>query len=180
MMERLRSLLSRGVSVRIVPNSLAVSDEPFTHVALERHQRELLSMGVELYELSSKRVKRDTRLRTLFGASTGRLHAKMAVVDRHIVHIGSLNLDGRSAHINTEIGIRFESARIADMLYKAYRIEEGTGVYRVKLLPDGNTVDWSVLSADGKEITLDEEPDARHWNRLLIGLLSLLVPEGEL
>src|SRR5262249_55104495 len=115
MMESLRALRARGVSVRIVTNSLAVSDEPFAHIALERHQRELLTMGVDLYELSSTRVKLDTHLRTLFGASTGRLHAKLALVDRRIVHVGSLNLDSRSAHINTEIGVRLDSTAIAGM-----------------------------------------------------------------
>jgi phosphatidylserine/phosphatidylglycerophosphate/cardiolipin synthase-like enzyme len=91
MMERLQSLRARGVSIRVVTNSLAVSDEPFVSVALERHQRELLSIGVDLYELSSTQVKLDSNLRTLFGASIGRLHAKMAVIDRHIVYVGSLN-----------------------------------------------------------------------------------------
>jgi putative cardiolipin synthase len=180
MMERLRSLRARGVSIRVVTNSLAVSDEPFVSVALERHQRELLSIGVDLYELSSTQVKLDSNLRTLFGASIGRLHAKMAVIDRHIVYVGSLNLDGRSARINTEIGVRVDSAPVADMLFRAYRIEEATGVYRVKLLPDGQSLGWSVLDADGNEVTLDEEPDANWWHGLRVRLLSVLVPEGEL
>jgi putative cardiolipin synthase len=178
--ERLRLLRARGVSVRIVTNSLAVSDEPFVTIALERHQRELLSMGVGLYELSTDRVKLDANLRTLFGASIGRLHAKMALIDRHIVYVGSLNLDGRSAHINTEIGVRVESAVVADMLFRAFQIGQATGVYRVKLLPDGHSLGWSALDAEGNEVTLTEEPDANWWHALRVRLLSLLVPEGEL
>jgi phosphatidylserine/phosphatidylglycerophosphate/cardiolipin synthase-like enzyme len=180
MIERLRGLRARGVSVRIVTNSLAVSDEPFASIALERHQRELLAIGVELYELSSAREKLDSNLRALFGSSIGRLHAKMALIDRHIVYVGSLNLDARSAYINTELGMRVESASIAHMMFLAYRIEEATGVYRVRLLPDGHSLGWSVLDADGTEITLPEEPDASWWHRLRLRLLSLFVPEGEL
>jgi putative cardiolipin synthase len=179
-MERLRSLRARGVSIRVVTNSLAVSDEPFVSIALARHQQELLSIGVDLYELSSTRVKLDSNLRTLFGASIGRLHAKMAVIDRHIVYVGSLNLDGRSARINTEIGVRVDSAAVADMLFRAYRIEEATGVYRVKLLADGHSLGWSFRDADGNEVTLAEEPDANWWHGLRVRLLSLLVPEAEL
>jgi phosphatidylserine/phosphatidylglycerophosphate/cardiolipin synthase-like enzyme len=177
--EHLGLLRARGVSVRIVTNSLAVSDEPFVTVALARHQRELLAMGVELYELSSDRLKLERDLRTLFGASIGRLHAKVAVVDRQFVYVGSLNLDGRSARINTEIGVRIESATLADMTFRALRIDEATGVYRVKLMPDGS-LGWSVLDADRNEVILSEEPDASWWHRLRVRLLSLLVPEDEL
>jgi phosphatidylserine/phosphatidylglycerophosphate/cardiolipin synthase-like enzyme len=180
MIERLRALRARGVSVRIVTNSLAVSDEPFANIGLERHQRELLSMGVELYELSADRVKVDSTLRTLLGSSIGRLHAKMAIVDRHVVYVGSMNLDGRSARINTEIGLRIESASVAGMLYRAFRIDEAVGVYRVKLLADGQTLAWSIRDADGNEVTLADEPDASWLHRLRVKLLSAFVPEGEL
>jgi phosphatidylserine/phosphatidylglycerophosphate/cardiolipin synthase-like enzyme len=178
--ERLRALRAQGVSVRVVTNSLAQSDEPFASVGLERHQHELLAMGVELYELSSDRIKLDTGLRSLLGSTIGRLHAKMAFVDRRIVYVGSLNLDARSAHINTEIGVRIESATIAAMLYRAYRVEDASGVYRVRLEPDGHGLEWSVLDDEGREQVLPSEPDSSWWRRVRLQLLSLLVPEGEL
>jgi len=40
----------------------------------------MLALGVDLYELSGSCVKRSLR-NNLFGASLGRLHAKIAVVD---------------------------------------------------------------------------------------------------
>ena len=49
-----------GVRVRVVTNSLAVSDEPLVNIGYLHHRRQLLTMGVELYELSSTRLKRDS------------------------------------------------------------------------------------------------------------------------
>jgi hypothetical protein len=153
---------------------------PVSSIALERHQRDLLAIGVELYELSSERIRHDGHLQVLLGSSIGRLHAKMALIDRRMVYVGSLNLDRRSANINTEIGVGIESAEIASMLYRAFRIEEAAGVYRVRLAADGTTLVWSVLDEEGREETLDHEPDASWWRRLRVRLLSLFVPEGQL
>src|SRR5947209_9887049 len=89
----------------------------------------------------------------------------MALVDRHIVYVGSLNLDSRSARINTEIGVRMDSAEIAAMLFNFFRIEEGAGVVRVTLKQDGSGVAWSALDAHGREQPLDHEPDANWWLR---------------
>ncbi|MES1161462.1 MAG: phospholipase D-like domain-containing protein [Rhizobacter sp.] len=60
-------------------------------------------MGIDLYELSSSRLK-DNKRPFLFGSSLGRLHAKLVVIDRKRLFIGSMNLDPRSATINTELG----------------------------------------------------------------------------
>jgi hypothetical protein len=131
-MARLRKLRERSVSVRVITNSLAVSDEPMATIALERHQRELLAMGVELYELSSERIRHDRHLHRLIGSST------VGCTPRWCSSIAARctsarSLDGRSADINTEIGVRFESAEIALMLFRTFRVEEAAGVYRVRL-----------------------------------------------
>lgn len=39
-------------------------------------------MGVELYELGSTRLMRDSAMRELLGRSIGRLHAKMGFLDQ--------------------------------------------------------------------------------------------------
>jgi putative cardiolipin synthase len=156
----LRGLRARNVSVHVITNSLAVSDQPITVIGLERHQRELLAEGVELYELSTERMKLDSHLSTLLGSSIGRLHAKLFLVDRRIVYVGSLNVDGRSAHINTEIGVRLESPELAAMLRAAFRIEEAVGVVRVRLAEDGRSLSWSVLDADGASRSSTTSPTA--------------------
>ncbi|MEP7298669.1 MAG: phospholipase D family protein [Burkholderiales bacterium] len=176
---RLRSLRERGVKLRIVTNSLAVSDEPLVSLRLERRQPELLKMGVDLYELSSERLKLDRTLRGLLGTSTGRLHAKLGLIDRRIVMVGSMNLDPRSARINTEIGVRVVSPQLAEMVLAGFKVAEMTGVYQVKLQPDGRGVRWVAADGDTTE-EVDVEPDTTFWQRARLMLLGLFVPESQL
>ena len=178
-MARLRQLRQSNVRVAVVTNSLAVSDEPLVSIRFERHQIELLKMGVELFELSSTRLKLDSSLRTLLGSSTGRLHAKIAFLDRSAVFVGSMNLDPRSSSINTEIGVRIDSPDLAKMIIAAFRIDAMLGVYQVKLNPDGRSVRWTAVN-DGATQEVEIDPDTSLWQRLHLVLLSLFVPEKEL
>ncbi|HEY9237519.1 MAG TPA: phospholipase D-like domain-containing protein, partial [Burkholderiaceae bacterium] len=176
---RIGELRARDVPVRVVTNSLAVSDEPLVSIGFERHQRVLLKMGVDLYELSSNRLKLDRTMKGLLGTSTGRLHAKIGFIDRRTVLVGSMNLDPRSAHINTEVGVRIESARLAEMVLAAFKVDTLAGVYQVKLRPQGDGVRWVAIDADSPE-ELDVDPDTSLWQRIRLMLLSLLVPESQL
>lgn len=178
-LQRIAALRSAGVNVRVVTNSLAASDEPLASIGLERHQPELLRMGVELYELSSTRLKLDRTLRGLLGASTGRLHAKMGFLDRKTVLVGSMNLDPRSENINTEIGMLVRSPELANMILSAFKVDELAGVYQVKLKPDGSGVHWTAVDSDTTE-ELDIDPDTSLWQRFQLMLLSLFVPESQL
>jgi putative cardiolipin synthase len=178
-LERIAKLRERGVAVRVVTNSLAVTDEPLVMIGLQRHETELLKMGVELFELSSERLKLDRTLKGLFGTSTGRLHAKLAFLDRTTVLVGSMNLDPRSSRINTEIGVRVVCPQLADMVLAAFRVDKLAGVYQIKLRPDGGGVRW--VAVDGyKTEELDVDPDTSLWQRIRLMLLSFLVPESQL
>ena len=44
-----------------------------------------------------------------FRDSTGRLHAKTAVIDQQKVFFGSMNFDPRSESVNTELGVFADS-----------------------------------------------------------------------
>ena len=176
---RIRKLRENGVKLSIVTNSLAVSDEPLVSLGLERHQLELLKMGVDLYELSSERLKLDRTLRGLLGTSTGRLHAKLGLIDRSTVLVGSMNLDPRSATINTEIGVRVVSPKLAEMILSGFKVDELTGVYQVKLRPGGQGVRWLAVDGDTTE-EVDVDPDTSMWQRLRLMMLSWFVPESQL
>ncbi len=178
-LERIKGLRAAGVGVRVVTNSLAASDEPLVSIGLERHQTRLLKMGVDLYELSSTRLKLDHTLRGLLGASTGRLHAKMGFLDRSTVLVGSMNFDPRSDKINTEIGLMVRSPELARMILSAFRVDELAGVYQVKLRPDGAGVRWTAVDADTSE-DLEVDPDTSLWQRLQLLLLSWFIPESQL
>jgi cardiolipin synthase C len=178
-LERIAALRKAGVSIRVVTNSLAVSDEPLVSIGLERHQTELLQMGVELYELSSERLKLDRTLRGLLGTSTGRLHAKLGIIDRSLVLVGSMNLDPRSSNINTEIGVRVVSPELAELVFAGFKVGTLAGVYQVKLRPGGHGVRWVATDGDRTE-ELDVDPDTSLWQRLRLLLLSMFVPESQL
>jgi len=177
-MEMLRELRGKGVKVTVMTNSLASTDEPVVHIGYAAHREELLRMGVDLYELSSSRLK-DNKRPFLFGASLGRLHAKLVVIDRKRLFIGSMNLDPRSATINTELGAMIDSPPLARELLRIIDIDRLQSAYRVRLNPKGAGLQW--LSNDGeKEVVLTEEPDSTPWLRIKSWLLTPFVPVEQL
>jgi cardiolipin synthase C len=174
----LRDLRKKNVAVTVMTNSLASTDEPLVHIGYAAHREELLAIGVELYELSSSRVKRNDRP-FLFGKSLGRLHAKLAVIDRSALFIGSMNLDPRSASINTELGAVVISPPLAKELQRVIDIDRLQSAYRVRLRAKGGGLEW--IGSDGeKEMLLTEEPDSTPWLRIKSWLLAPFVPVEQL
>ena len=107
----------------------------------------------------------------------GRLHAKLAVVDRKPIFIGSMSLDPRSATINTELGAVITSPELARELIRVIDIDRVQNAYRVRRSANGQRLEWQ-SEDDGKEMVLTEEPDSSFWLRLKLRLISLLVPES--
>lgn len=177
-MKMFRDLRSRGVKVAVLTNSLASTDEPAVHIGYAHYREQLLGMGVELYELSSARVKLNEHP-FLFGKSLGRLHAKLAVVDGDALFIGSMNLDPRSASINTELGAVVRSRALAKELLRVIDIDRIYSAYRVRLRGNGNGLEW-VRYDDDKEVILTHEPDASPWLRIKAWLLTPFVPVEQL
>ena len=171
-------LRSRGVAVTAMTNSLGATDEPVVHIGYSAYRQQMLALGVDLYEISGSRVKRNRR-DNLFGASLGRLHAKLAVVDRKVLFVGSMNLDPRSATINTELGAVINSPQLAREMIRIIDIDRLQSSYRLRLGAGGACCEWLGFE-DGKEVVLKEEPDSSFWQRLKLILLSPLVPLAHL
>jgi putative cardiolipin synthase len=177
-MDMFRELRAKGVKVTVLTNSLASTDEPVVHIGYAAHREEMLRMGIDLYELSSSRLK-DNKRPFLFGASLGRLHAKLVVIDKKRLFIGSMNLDPRSATINTELGAMIDSPPLARELLRIIDIDRLQSAYRVRLNPSGSGLQW--LSNDGeKEFIIDKEPDSTPWLRIKSWLLTPFVPVEQL
>jgi phosphatidylserine/phosphatidylglycerophosphate/cardiolipin synthase-like enzyme len=177
--QRMRELRERGVQVRVVTNAMGTSDEPLVNLSYQRYRRQMLGMGVQLYEISSSRLTHEPSLKKVLGSSRGRLHAKMAFIDRRLVLVGSMNMDPRSAYTNTEIGIGLRSPELARMILDVYRAgpeQNFRGIYQVQLKPDGSDVEWVGRDENGEEVLLDE-PDVGLWDRLRLWMLHLFVPE---
>jgi phosphatidylserine/phosphatidylglycerophosphate/cardiolipin synthase-like enzyme len=175
-MKQLRAARDAGIEVSVFTNALATSDEPLVNVGYQRYRNEMLGMGVQLFELSSSRLKHDPLLRNAFGSSRGRLHAKMAFIDRKTVLVGSMNLDPRSAKTNTELGVAVRSPELAKLILDGFKIGNLSSVYQVQLKPDGSGVQWTARDENGVE-TLTNEPDASLWQRMRLFFLFLFVPE---
>jgi len=177
-MKFLKQLRDRGVKVTVLTNSLGSTDEPIVHTGYSRYRQQMLAEGIELYELSSSRVK-DNKRPFLFGSSLGRLHAKLFVIDRKVSFIGSMNLDPRSATVNTEFGAVIDSPEVARELIRVIDIDRLQSAYRLRLAKDGSSIEWLGVDND-KEVVLTTEPDSSLWLRFKAWLLSPLVPEEQL
>jgi putative cardiolipin synthase len=176
-MEVFRNSVERhGVKFTLITNSLAATDEPVVHTGYRRYRPELLKLGMNLYELSPQKVSRSLRLGR-FSSSIGRLHAKSAVVDGERVFIGSLNFDPRSNQHNTEFGLFIQSPQLAQQVLKLVDVIRQQGAYRVTLAENGTDLIWLTSGPGGVE-QIVEEPEADAWTRIMLEVLSVLVPEG--
>ncbi|MGF6348392.1 phospholipase D family protein [Variovorax sp. W2I14] len=164
-----------GLGVELVTNSLASTDEPWVYVGYWPHIKDLLAAGVVIYEISpSLSVKR--RKLGVFGHRTGALHMKNAILDHKEVFLGSMNLDPRSARLNTELGIIIQSEEMARQLESF--ADAGSG-YTLRLGADGQGIEW-VEEDDGKQTVYDVPPETTAWQRLRLRLLAPFIPEQEL
>ena len=115
-MRLLESLRKRDVRVRILTNSLASTDMPIVHAGYRHYRTRMLEDGIELYEVRPVLGKPEGSGGSgLKSPSAGQfaLHAKVFVLDRERLFIGSMNFDRRSLRLNTEIGVLIESPQLA-------------------------------------------------------------------
>jgi len=174
-LSELEELTKRSVKVSVLTNSLAATDEPLVHSGYARYRHALLRAGVDLYELSPRRIASSERLR-LPGASLGSLHAKAAVIDQTQVFIGSMNLDPRSDSSNTELGIIADCPQLAREVVRVLNISKLSGSYRLRLAAQGEGLEWLSLE-DDREVVLQHEPEVTPWLKFKTLLFAPLVPE---
>ncbi|MBW2400046.1 MAG: hypothetical protein JRG80_12345 [Deltaproteobacteria bacterium] len=120
-------------------NSLASSDVVAVHSGYAPFRIPLLRRGVELFESRSD-ARMAGPIRAGAARSRSSLHAKIFVVDRRRLFVGSFNWDPRSVAINTEMGIMVDSPvlarRVAELVMAllpsaAWRVgETGSGRLR--------------------------------------------------
>ena len=174
----LKSLVDRGVEVRVLTNSLAATDVPLVHAGYAKYRPELLKHGVTLYELKPTAVPEIGISRgsaTLAPNSEASLHAKAFVIDQRTVLIGSMNFDPRSAWYNSELGILVESPELAAQVVRAFdSVTSGDRVW--KMANDENGLAW--ISTDIKDPTTIRSEPAGLWRRVQVELLGPLAPEG--
>jgi putative cardiolipin synthase len=182
--ELLQSLRARGVRVRVLTNSLLSTDVPSVHAGYRGYRVPLLEEGVELYEVKPLPGKPSPREGALKSPSSGQfsLHAKAYVFDRRRVFIGSANLDQRSLHLNTEIGLMIESPELARQVATRFEtIAQPANSFVLALERDAKGgpphLVWNSVK-DGKPIAYQSEPGGDRLRGFKVDLLSMLPIEG--
>ena len=172
----------QGVGITVFTNSLRATDVAAVHSGYARYREPLLQAGVKLYEFKpnptpvvpvsppSKNKKRPLRDRGLTGSSATSLHAKTFIIDKKRVFVGSLNLDPRSAKLNTEMGLVIHNRQLAQTMYRRLHDETEQTAYRVALNRQGHLVWHDPQNGN----THTQEPEASFWRRWLVRVLSVL------
>lgn len=194
MMKVFREVRARGVTIRVLTNSLASNDAPAAHAGYRRYRKDLLALGVQLYEMRA-----DSHSSGLAGSGSGggkggsgiglgsgvggskeasssraSLHSKAVIIDRRLSVIGSMNLDLRSQLKNSEVALLIRSRALAN---QAARLIEGSfarGAYRLELA--GNQLHWRAPpGAAFQDAT--SEPEAGARLRFIVNLLAPFAPD---
>jgi putative cardiolipin synthase len=171
---RIATARARGLQVRVLTNSASATDEPLAHARYAVYRRRVVELGVEVYELSATLAGRRRSAAGSSASSHGRLHAKWAVVDRRRVLVGSMNLDPRSALLNTELGLLIDSPELAHELLHGAPGQLLDDAWRVRPAGSGGALVWQGVR-DAHTLAAEPGLDAARW--LWLSLLSLLVPE---
>jgi putative cardiolipin synthase len=184
-MQLLRDLRRRNVRVRILTNSFNSTNELAAHAGYARHRRELLGMGVELFEvramLGSSRGSGQSAKMSRYG-NYG-LHAKLLVFDRKKLYAGSMNFDQRSRRLNTETGLIIDSPELAAQTAARFEaMAQPSSAYAVTLqspTSEKSPLIWRT-EENGKMVQYTKEPSRSVWRRVEFAFLSPLPLDKEL
>ena len=122
-----------GVHIRILTNSLASTDSPLVHNGYARYRVALLEARGRICAKCGRNSARSAPRFHPFRSSNASLHAKALVIDQKTVFIGSLNMDERSARINSELGLVMRSPEIARQVTSLLDDISADGSYRLSL-----------------------------------------------
>lgn len=179
----LKSLVQRGVRVRILTNSLASNDVSLVHAGYARYRRELLRAGIELHEVDKELMPKEQKEIKVAGSSgKASLHAKTFILDRKGMFISSFNFDPRSIKENTEIGILFHSPSLAGAMAKGFDDKISTNAFKLELISEDDGVElirW-VIDKDGQKKVYANDPYTSAWSRFLLFIAGCLPIESQL
>jgi len=174
----LNGLVKRGVAVRIVTNSLSSTDMVPAQAGYSHYREALVKGGVELYEIKSSPPK-SAKKHMFKPSSQNGLHAKIYMIDRQDLVIGSFNFDPRSLHLNTEQALVIHSPALCAQISRIFEgISSPQSSYRVMLTPKGTLV-W-VTEEDGKTVYYDFNPHAGFWRIITNDFFAILPIDDDL
>lgn len=178
--EYLTQVAKDKVHVRVLTNSFVANDVALVHAFYQKYRVDLLKSGVKLYEFKPYIERKH---RTWYEVVTGNvipkkgknkssLHAKFLDVDNK-VFIGSFNLDPRSFHLNTEVGLVVESDQLQEEISKILDQTLDKVAYEVQLDENGELI-WLDHQADGTVIKYKTDPQTTRFQRFVMKIVSYL------
>jgi putative cardiolipin synthase len=179
-MDAMKKLSERHVRMILVTNSLAATDAPLVHIGYSHYRKEMLKLGVEIYEINPMRMNKRRHIFE-FGSSRAMLHAKIAVIDHKQVFVGSMNSDPRSSRQNTEMGVIIQSPLMAQQIVTLMQSDDPSGTFKLRLADKPYGFEWVAFGTDDNdpkaEEVLDDEPGAGFFLQLSLRILAPLAPE---
>lgn len=172
----LEALNQKKVKVRILTNSKLSSLNPFAVTAYADQRPAILKANTELFELRPDgEVFKSTVASRADGAATvpASLHAKGGIFDDEHVYIGSFNLDPRSTHLNTELGLFIHSPSLNKELRRIMDEECLPQNSWQVVMGENGKLQW-ISWKDGQVVRLDKEPGVGFMKSTVLFLLSLL------
>jgi putative cardiolipin synthase len=181
----LGDMAARGVTVKVLTNALAATDEPEVHAGYAHYRAPLIEAGIDLFELRPAPGKPPPT--DAYGTSSGEsLHAKSMIVDKRMVFVGSMNLDPRSRKLNTEMGVIVDCPELAAVLSKYFdsATTPENAFHLVLERPDGKPDQKPVLRwiavDDGIPIKFDHDPETSALTRMRVDMMRVLPLEDQL
>jgi putative cardiolipin synthase len=166
MLEKLQKNVDDGNSgykVRLLVPSMESNNHTMVHSHYKKYRKKLLSAGVELYEFKGwpSEKQRDISNTSPIEAEFISLHTKAFVVDDRWVLLGSLNLDPRSIHINTEHMLIIECPALAKQVTTDFNTMIAPENSYSVTLNKNNRLRWN--SIDGERKTQPASGFCQRW-----------------
>ncbi|NPC58133.1 phospholipase D family protein [Caenimonas sp. S4] len=188
MMEQFGRMRARGVRIRVLTNSLASNDAPAAHAGYARYRKDLVAMGIELYEMRADQEGTVGGMGSTAGFGSGRaggsksgssasrasLHSKAVIIDKRLAVIGSMNLDLRSQLKNSEVALLIRSTAVSQEAARQVDATIAQGAYRLEL--EKSQLVWRAPpGAAFKDAR--SEPEASTKLKLLVMLIAPFAPD---
>ncbi len=125
--EFFKSLIDKGVTVKISTNSLASTDNLQAFSGYLKQRDAILAAGIEVFEyqpapaVQQKLIERYKAIEK--ETPTFAIHAKSMVIDHELLFVGTFNLDPRSANLNTEVGVFIRDKKLAREVEKSITLD---------------------------------------------------------
>lgn len=185
-MEQFRQMRAKGIRVRVLTNSLASNDAPAAHAGYARYRKDLVALGIEVYEMRSAQEGTAGGMGSTRGFGSGAgggsksgtsrasLHSKAVVIDNRLLVVGSMNLDLRSQRKNSEVALLIRSAALSQLAARQVEATFAQGAYRLEM--DKDQLVWRAPPGAAFKDT-HSEPDASAKLRLMVRMIAPFAPD---